>query len=72
MTLYEMLDTTLYYQPVKIFSTNVYDQNMPLFDGDVEGARGDTDTVWDYLMCEVNRYEIINNKLYIFCADRIL
>lgn len=34
MTLYEMLDVTFYYQPVWIYETNAYGQNMPLFKGD--------------------------------------
>lgn len=57
MTLYEMLDCTKYYQQVWIFESNARDQNMPLFKGTVHEARGDTDRVWDYLMCQVEYYD---------------
>ena len=68
MTLYEMLDITLYYQPVQIFYTNAFDQNMPLFKGRVREARHDEE-MWDYLMHKVERYEIRNNVLIIFITD---
>jgi hypothetical protein len=57
MTLYEMLDCTKYYQTVWIFESNSRDQNMPLFKGSVHEARGDTDRVWGYLMCQVEHYD---------------
>lgn len=69
MTLYEMLDKTLYYQTVWIFEHNAYDQNMPLFKGTVNDARKDTENVWDYLMCEVDHYEITNSILDIRVRD---
>lgn len=64
MTLYEMLDVTLYYQTVWIFEHNAYDQNMPIFKGTVDEARHDINgMVWDFLMCDVVHYE---------CTDGIL
>lgn len=65
MTLYEMLDVTLYHQNVWIYETNVYDQNMLIYQGTVEGARGDTEKVWNYLMCKVNHYEYNTGILLI-------
>ena len=65
MTLYEMLDKTLYYQTVWIYEINAYDQNMPIFKGIVEEARRNTDRVWDYLMCEVDHYECNTGILLI-------
>ena len=69
MTLYEMLDKTLYFQTVWIFEHNTYDQNMPLFKGSVSDARSDTENVWNYLMCEVDHYECINGILDIRVRD---
>lgn len=57
MTLYEILDKTLCYQEVWIYENNAYDQNMPIFKGEVEDARGDTERTWNYLMCEVDHFE---------------
>lgn len=64
MTLYEMLDVTLYCQEVWIYENNIYDQNMPLFSGTVEDARLD-ERVWDYLMAKVNHYECDTGILVI-------
>ena len=69
MTLYEMLDKTLYYQTVWIFEHNAYDQNMPLFRGRVQDARMDTEQVWSYLMCEVDHYECTGEILDIRVRD---
>lgn len=69
MTLWDMLDKTIYSQKVWIFETNAYDQNMPLFKGTVQDARQDSDRVWDYLMCEVNHYECTNGILDIRVSD---
>ena len=63
MTLWEMLDKTLYNQKVWIFESNAYDQNMPIFKGTVQEARSDTERVWNFLMCDVDHHE---------CADSIL
>lgn len=57
MTLWDMLDKTKYYQKVWIFEINATDQNMPIFKGTVFEARGDTESVWDYLPCEVEIYD---------------
>lgn len=66
MTLYEMLDKTLYYQQVWIFETNVHDQNMPIFRGQVQDARNNKgERVWDYLTCEVDHYECTHGILDI-------
>lgn len=65
ITLYEMLSKTLYYQNVWIYEVNAYDQNMPIFKGEVNEARADTDRVWDYLMCEVDHYECDTGILLI-------
>ena len=70
MTLWDMLDKTLYYQNVWIFETNSYDQNMPLFKGTVQDARQDTERVWDYLMCEVDHYECTNGILDVRVRDK--
>lgn len=69
MTLYEMLDSTLYYQAVLIYVTNIYDQNMPIFQGDVQSARGDIENVWDYLMCKVDFYDCNTGILIIKVRD---
>lgn len=65
MKLWDMLDKTKYYQTVWIYETNAHDQNMPLFKGTANDARGDTDIVWDYLMCEVEIYSCENGVLDI-------
>ena len=65
MTLYEMLDKTLYYQEVWIYETNTYDQNMPLFKGSVNDAKRETEKVWAFLMCEVEHYECDTDILLI-------
>lgn len=70
MTLWDMLDKAKYYQAVWIFETNAYDQNMPLYKGTVNGARADTDIVWDYLMCEVETYDCSHGVLDIRVRDR--
>lgn len=57
MTLYEMLDATHCCQPVCIYETNAYEQNMPLFKGTIDEARTD-DTVWNALINEVEQYHI--------------
>lgn len=69
MTLWDMLDKTLYEQKVWIFETNTYDQNMPLFKGTVQAARQDTDQVLDYLMCDVDHYECTGGVLDIRVRD---
>lgn len=46
----------MYFQKVWIFETNAYDQNMPIYKGNVQGAREEGDLVWDYLPCEVENY----------------
>lgn len=68
MNLYDMLDKTKFYQEVSIYLCNIYDQNIPLFEGSVNGARADTD-IWDYLMCEVERYCYCNGTLVIYVKN---
>ena len=68
MTLYEMLDCTLYYQQVWIYNHNAYDQNMPIFKGKVEGARRYQE-VWNYLTCDVDHYECDTGILLIYVKD---
>lgn len=68
MTLYEMLDCTLYYQQVWIYDHNAYDQNMPIFKGEVDKARYDH-RVWDYLLCTVDHYECNTGILLIYVKD---
>jgi hypothetical protein len=63
MKLWDMLDKAMYFQKVWIFETNAYDQNMPIYKGNVQGAREEGDLVWDYLPCEVENYA---------CSDGIL
>lgn len=69
MTLYEMLDCTKYYQKVWIYEHNAYDQNMPIFKGTVEDARGDTEHTWMYLMCQVDHYDCTTGTLVIMVKD---
>jgi hypothetical protein len=69
MTLYEMLDRTMYWQECWIFEHNACDQNMPLFKGTVDDARKETDHVWDYLMCEVDHYDCTSGILVLFVKD---
>lgn len=73
MILYDMLNCTYYYQKVWIYVTNVYDQNMLVFKGTVQEARGDADSTWDFLTCEVDHYSLeecgillitVKNKYY--------
>lgn len=68
MTLYDMLDRTMYHQPVWIFESNAYDQNMPKFKGTVDEARSDEE-IWDYLMCEVEMYSCEHGILDIRVRD---
>lgn len=56
MTLYEMLDRTIYYQKIAIFECNAYGQNMPLYRGDIQNARRDEE-LWSWLMETVEMYE---------------
>lgn len=70
MTLYDMLDKTIVDQEVWIFEHNAYDQNMPLFRGNVWDARADQETVWMYLMCEVDYYVCSYNILDIRVNDK--
>lgn len=60
MTLWEMLDKTLYYGNILIYSRNGYDQCMPIFKGKVYKARSD-ENVWDYLPNEIEQW-ICGNK----------
>ena len=64
MTLYEMLDKCVYYQKVWIFVINCYDQNKPVYKGDVGDARCDAN-VWEYLMCKIDVYECKHEILVI-------
>ena len=57
MTLYEMLDKSVYWQQVWIYSNNNYDQNMPVFKGLVCEARRDDDMTWDFLENKIVVYE---------------
>lgn len=66
MTLYEMLDRTLYYGNVLIYNRNAYDQCMKLFQGTVSEARKDEDYVWDYLMQEVDQWICGNGWTLIY------
>ena len=65
MTLWDMLDKTLYYGNVLIYSRNVYDQCMPIFQGVVSDARSDED-VWDYLTNEVEQWICGNKWMLIY------
>lgn len=70
MTLYDMLDKAIADQEVWIFEHNAYDQNMPLFKGNIWDARADRETVWMYLMCEVDYYDCSYNILDIRVNDK--
>ena len=65
MTLYEMLDVTLYDQQVWVYETNVFGQNMPIFKGTVSEARRDEENARNYLMCEIEHYECSTGILLI-------
>lgn len=69
MTLYEMLDTTLYDQEVWIYETNAYGQNMPIFRGKVTEARQSEDDVWSWLMSTVELYTCTAGILVIYVKD---
>ena len=69
MKLYDMLDKAMAGQKVWIFEHNAYDQNMPLFKGEVYDARSDQNAVWDYLMCEVDHFDCSDNILDIRVRD---
>lgn len=60
MTLYEFWNCTLYYQPMHIYLTNAYDQNMPIFNGSrVEWShRKDDDDLYWHLMDTVEHWEV--------------
>lgn len=60
MTLWDMLDKTLHYGNVLIYSRNTYDQCMPIFKGKVNDARCD-ENIWDYLPNEIDQW-ICGNK----------
>ena len=66
MTLWEMLDCTLYYGDVVIYARNNYDQCVFLFDGCVADARRDTDNVWDYLPYEIDQWMVRNSRTLIY------
>lgn len=65
MTLYEMLDKTLYYGNVLIYHRNAYDQCIKIFQGAVSDARQDED-VWDYLMREIDQWICGNEWMLIY------
>ena len=68
MVLWDMLDKTLYYQHVFIYTHNTYNQHMLLFKGIVDDARKDAG-IWDYLMCNVDLYEYYNGILILYVVD---
>ena len=70
MKLWDMLDKAMYYQKVWIFETNAYDQNMPLYKGNVQGAREEGNLVWDWLPCEVENYAYSDGILDIRVRDK--
>lgn len=69
MTLYDMLDNTIYDQKVWVYANNAYDQNMLLFKGTVNDARRDED-VWVYLMHDVEVYYYVAGKLIILVRNQ--
>ena len=69
MTLWDMLDKTLYYQKVFIYEHNTYGQHMLLFKGLIEDARKDTNNVWSYLMHDVSLYEYFEGVLVLYVID---
>ena len=68
MILWDMLDKTLYYGNVLIYSRNVYDQCMPIFQGRVDNARCHYD-VWDYLTNEVEQWICGNKWMLIYVKN---
>ena len=62
MTLWEMLDNTLYYGNVIIYLRNAYDQCVKVFSGTVQEAREEGCNVWDCLPYEVDQW-ICGNKI---------
>lgn len=69
MTLYEMLSKTTFDQEVWIYLNNNYGQCMPIFCGEIEEARADTDGTWMHLMDEVDHYEYESGILLILTKD---
>ena len=65
MTLYEVLDKSLYNGEVMIYSRNCYDQCIKIFEGIVSDARCDEDNVWKWLMSEVDGLVYGNKVLLI-------
>lgn len=66
MTLWEMLDCTLYYGKVLIYTRNAYDQCLKLFKGQVNDARCNVDYVWDYLPKEIDQWICGNGATLIY------
>lgn len=70
MTLYEMLDVTFYYQKVRIYVCNAFDQNIPIFVGSVSEARRNESDVWDHLMGQIEQYFCKGSTLIIKVKDK--
>lgn len=66
MTLWEMLDCTLYYGKVFICTRNACGQCILIFKGCVQDARGNTEGVWDYLPKEVDQWICGNGATLIY------
>lgn len=69
MTLWEMLDKTLYDGNVLIYERNTYDQCMKIFQGKVNDAKQDSDRVWDYLMQPIEQWICGNRWTLIYVKN---
>lgn len=68
MNLWSMLNYTLYYQPVRIFVANDYDENIIVYYGTVGEARVN-EKVFDHLMEKIEHYEYRHGVLVIMTRD---
>lgn len=69
MTLYELLVISKYYQKIWIYVDNDYDQNMLVYKGTVQGARGDVENTWDHMMDKVELLDWATGTLLVYIAD---
>lgn len=69
VTLFEMLDNTLYYGNVLIYSRNAFDQCVNIFKGTVSEARRNEDYVWSYLMQPVDQWICGNGWTLIYVKN---
>lgn len=69
MNLWSMLNYTLNYQPVRIFVTNDYDENIIVYYGTVGEARVNG-KVFNHLMENIEHYEYCHGVLVLMTRDK--